>query len=134
MCYTTFEVTRRVLALALNYSSKINKIRSFALSLIFVGFGVMYVGIMLKNVEWLMVIFFILGLLCIVFSTAVYFWIGMLSTRAVQIVCPSCGKPTKMLGRVDACMHCKQPLTMDKELAGKDFDEKYNSKDYRKKQ
>ncbi len=92
----------------------------------------MYVGIIFKQVEWLMVILFILGLLCIVFSTVVYFWIGMLSTRAVQIICPSCEKATKVLGRVDACMHCKQPLTLDKNLEGQEFDEKYNSKDYRK--
>ncbi|MCT2534359.1 YgzB family protein [Aquibacillus koreensis] len=117
---------------ALNYSNKINKIRTFALSLIFIGFGVMYLGILVKNVAWLMVIFFILGLLCIVFSTVVYFWIGLLSTRAIQIICPSCEKPTKLLGRVDACMHCKQPLTMDKNLEGVEFDEKYNSKEYRK--
>ncbi|WP_407652034.1 YgzB family protein [Aquibacillus koreensis] len=118
--------------MALNYSNKINKIRTFALSLIFIGFGVMYLGILVKNVAWLMVIFFILGLLCIVFSTVVYFWIGLLSTRAIQIICPSCEKPTKLLGRVDACMHCKQPLTMDKNLEGVEFDEKYNSKEYRK--
>ncbi|WP_053217140.1 YgzB family protein [Virgibacillus senegalensis] len=118
--------------MALNYSNKINKIRTFALSLIFIGFGVMYLGILTKKIEWLMAIFFILGLLCIIFSTVVYFWIGMLSTRARQIVCPSCNKPTKMLGRVDACMHCNQPLTIDKNLEGKEFDEKYNSKEYRK--
>lgn len=114
------------------YSSKINKIRSFALFLIFGGIAVMYVGLLVKNIEWLMVLFFILGLLFIVASTVVYFWIGMLSTRAVPIICPNCEKPTKMLGRVDACMHCKQPLTLDKELEGKEFDEKYNSRHYRK--
>lgn len=114
------------------YSSKINKIRTFALSLIFIGMIVMYGGILTKNIPWLMVTFFVLGLLCIVFSTVVYFWIGMLSTRAVPIVCPTCEKPTKMLGRVDACMHCKQPLTLDKELEGKEFDEKYNKRKYRR--
>lgn len=116
----------------LNYSNKINKIRTFALSLIFIGFGVMYIGILAKQIAWLMATLFLLGLLCIVFSTVVYFWIGLLSTRAVQIVCPACDKPTKILGRVDACMHCKQPLTLDKDLEGKEFDEKYNSKQYRK--
>lgn len=114
------------------YSSKINKIRTFALSLIFIGMIVMYGGILTKNIPWLMVTFFVLGLLCILFSTVVYFWIGMLSTRAVPIVCPTCEKPTKMLGRVDACMHCKQPLTLDKELEGKEFDEKYNKRKYRR--
>ncbi|HLR22762.1 MAG TPA: YgzB family protein [Pseudogracilibacillus sp.] len=114
------------------YSSKINKIRSFALSLIFVGFIVMYGGIFTKNIPWLMGIFFTLGVLFIILSCIVYFWIGMLSTKAVPIVCPSCEKPTKMLGRVDACMHCKQPLTMDKNLEGKEFDEKYNKRKYRR--
>ncbi|GIO27835.1 YgzB family protein [Ornithinibacillus bavariensis] len=114
------------------YSSKINKIRSFALILVFAGILLMYVGLLLKKVEWVMVLFFILGVISIVLSTVVYFWIGMLSTKAIPIVCPSCNKPTKMLGRVDACMHCKQPLTLDKELEGKEFDEKYNSRKYRR--
>ncbi|WP_284141588.1 MULTISPECIES: YgzB family protein [unclassified Virgibacillus] len=110
------------------YSSKINKIRSFALILIFAGIGIMYLGIMAKKIEWLMLLLFLIGVLCIVFSTVVYLWIGTLSLRAVPVVCPSCQQPTKMLGRVDACMHCKQPLTLDKALEGKEFDEKYNSK------
>lgn len=115
------------------YKSKINRIRTFALSLIFIGFIVMYIGILVKKIPWLMVTFFILGVLFIIFSTIVYFWIGMLSTRAVPIVCPSCEKPTKMLGVVDACMHCKQPLTLDKDLEGLEFDEKYNKRKYRRK-
>ena len=114
------------------YSSKINKIRTFALSLIFIGILVMYVGILVKKIPWLMFTFFSIGVLFVLLSTVVYLWIGLLSTRAVHIICPSCEKPTKMLGRVDACMHCKQPLTMDKELEGKEFDEKYNSAKYRK--
>jgi hypothetical protein len=110
------------------YSSKINKIRTFALSLIFIGFIVMYGGIFFRNSPIIMTIFMILGLLCIVASTAVYFWIGMLSTRTVQVVCPNCGKPTKILGRVDICMHCNEPLTLDRNLEGKQFDESYNRK------
>src|SRR5690625_2764884 len=106
------------------YSSKINKIRSFALILIFVGFAFMYGGILAKKIEWLMFLLFIIGVLSILLSTAVYFWIGLLSTRAIPVICTNCEKPTKMLGRVDACMHCKQPLTLDKELEGKEFDEK----------
>ncbi|MFD1040096.1 YgzB family protein [Virgibacillus byunsanensis] len=114
------------------YSSKINKIRSFALILIFVGIAIMYGGILVKQIEWLMATFFILGVLFIVSSTVVYFWIGLLSTRAVSIICPNCEKPTKMLGRVDGCMHCKQPLTLDKDLEGEEFDEKYNTRKYRR--
>lgn len=114
------------------YSSKINKIRTFALSLVFIGIIVMYIGILFKKIPWLMFSFFILGVLFVLFSTVVYLWIGMLSTRAVPIICPNCEKPTKMLGRVDACMHCKEPLTLDKSLEGKEFDEKYNSARYRR--
>lgn len=114
------------------YSSKINKIRSFALILIFVGILFMYGGILTKRFEWLMVTFFVIGVLFVVLSCVVYFWIGMLSTKAVPIVCPNCEKPTKMLGRVDACMHCKQTLTLDKDLEGEEFDEKYNKRRYRK--
>ncbi|MGM8363836.1 YgzB family protein [Virgibacillus sp. W0181] len=114
------------------YSSKINKIRAFALILIFAGIAIMYLGLLSKKIEWLMVLFFIIGVLFVLASTVVYLWIGMLSVKAIPIICPNCEKPTKMLGRVDACMHCKQPLTMDKDLEGKDFDEKYNTRKYRK--
>lgn len=114
------------------YSSKINKIRSFALILIFVGFAFMYGGLLTKKIEWLMFLLFIVGVLFIILSCVVYFWIGMLSTKAIPITCPNCDQPTKMLGRVDACMHCKQPLTLDKDLEGKEFDEKYNTRRYKR--
>jgi len=120
------------MAKQLVYSNKINKIRSFALILVFAGIALMYVGILVKKIPWLMAVFFILGVLSVVFSCVVYLWIGTLSIKAVPVICPNCEKPTKMLGRVDACMHCKQPLTMDRELEGKEFDEKYNSKKYAK--
>lgn len=110
------------------YSSKINKIRTFALSLIFIGFLVMYLGIVFKSQPIIMTIFMLLGLLFIVASTGVYFWIGMLSTKTVQVICPNCNKPTKILGRVDICMHCNESLTLDRNLEGKEFDEKYNLK------
>lgn len=116
------------------YSNKINKIRSFALSLVFIGIGIMYIGLLAKKIPWLMFTLFILGVIFVLLSTVVYFWIGLLSTRTISIICPSCDKPTKMLGRVDACMHCSQPLTLDKELEGKEFDEKYNSKKLQRKE
>ncbi|KGP89807.1 hypothetical protein N780_16745 [Pontibacillus chungwhensis BH030062] len=118
--------------MGVKYSNKINKIRTFALSLVFIGFGIMYVGLLFKDKMWLMSIFMILGLLSVTLSTVVYFWIGMLSTKTIKVVCPNCGKPTKLLGRVDACMHCNEPLTLDKDLEGKEFDERYNSKRYQK--
>ncbi|KMK74922.1 YgzB family protein [Alkalihalobacillus pseudalcaliphilus] len=114
--------------MALKYTNKINKIRTFALSLVFIGILVMYLGLIFKSTPIVMMILMMIGFLGIIASTLVYFWIGMLSTKTIQVTCPSCEKPTKVLGRVDACMHCSQPLTMDKSLEGKDFDEKYNNK------
>lgn len=110
------------------YKSKINKIRSFALSLIFIGFIVMYGAIFFREHQWLVIIFMTLGLLCILFSTFVYGWIGFLSTRAVVVECPNCKKHTKVLGRVDMCMYCNEPLTLDPTLQGKEFDQSYNNK------
>ncbi|KPN95716.1 YgzB family protein [Lysinibacillus sp. ZYM-1] len=110
------------------YKSKINKIRSFALALIFFGFIVMYGGIFFKNSPILVLIFMTLGVLCIIGSTVVYAWIGLLSTRAVQVECPNCHKHTKVLGRVDMCMYCNEPLTLDPTLVGKEFDQSYNHK------
>ncbi|MBB4825349.1 putative RNA-binding Zn-ribbon protein involved in translation (DUF1610 family) [Sporosarcina luteola] len=108
------------------YKNKINRIRSFALSLVFIGFVIMYFGIFFKNHPFVMLTFMVIGVLAILASTVVYAWIGTLSTRAVQIVCPNCGKQTKMLGRVDMCGHCREPLTLDPTLEGKEFDESYN--------
>ena len=110
------------------YSNKINKIRSFALGLIFVGFVIMYGGIFFRESPIVMLIFISLGMLALMFSMVVYFLIGMLSTKAVVVNCPNCEKPTKILGRVDMCMHCREPLTLDPNLEGKEFDENYNKK------
>lgn len=114
--------------MAIKYSNKINKIRTFALSLVFIGILIMYIGIFFRGNTIIMTLAMLIGFLAVISSTVVYFFIGMLSTRAVPVECPSCGKQTKVLGRVDACMHCNQPLTVDKSLEGLDFDEKYNSK------
>ncbi|GIO24882.1 YgzB family protein [Oceanobacillus sp. J11TS1] len=119
------------MAQQVTYSSKINKIRTFALILVFAGILIMYGGIMVRRIEWLMLTLFILGVLMIILSCVVYIWIGTLSLRAVPVICPNCEKPTKMLGRVDACMHCKEPLTLDKNLEGKEFDERFNNRKFR---
>lgn len=91
-------------------SGKLNKIRTFALLLIFVGLGVMYIGFLWKS---LMALFFILGMLFVLGSVGIYFWIGILSTHSVRVNCPSCGKVTKILGKKDECMHCKAILSLD---------------------
>lgn len=95
---------------------KINTIRTFALGLVFGGLLVTY-GVFLVETMWAMTLFMTVGLLMVVASTVVYFCIGLLSTKAVQIICPNCEKHTKMLGKVDECMHCKQKLTLDQNLA-----------------
>lgn len=110
------------------YSNKINKIRSFALALIFIGFVVMYGAIFFRENQMLVLFFMSLGLICIFGSVVVYGWIGMLSTRAVLVECPNCNKWTKVLGRVDICTHCNEALTLDPELEGKDFNQDYNNK------
>ncbi|TDQ33735.1 YgzB family protein [Aureibacillus halotolerans] len=112
------------------FKNKINKIRTFALSLVFIGIAVMYIGLLFKGSQIAMAAFMLLGVIFVLMSTGVYFWVGMLSTKAIQVTCPECGKWTKMLGRVDACMHCSQPLTMDKALEGKDFDVSYNRRSH----
>lgn len=108
------------------YKNKINRIRTIALALVFLGVVIMYVGIFFRKYEIIMLIFMFLGVLAIISSTIIYAWIGSLSTKAAQIICPNCGGQTKMLGRVDMCGHCREPLTLDPELEGKEFDVVYN--------
>jgi hypothetical protein len=91
-------------------SGKLNKIRTFALILIFAGVGVMYLGFVLPSV---MAVFVGLGMLFILASVAIYFWIGLLSTQAPVVICPECNKETKVLGKKDQCMHCKAILSLD---------------------
>ncbi len=112
-------------------TSKINRIRSFALSLIFLGMIIMYVGVFFFyyfKSQIVFSIFLVLGMLALGFSFVVYFWIGMLSSRTIQIKCPNCDQYTKMLGRADICANCNQPLTLDKNLEGKAFNQDYNNK------
>ncbi|WP_252314080.1 YgzB family protein [Sinobaca sp. H24] len=114
--------------MALKASNKINRIRTFALSLVFVGIFIMYIGIFFRTSPIIMTIAMILGFIFVISSSVVYFWIGMISTSTVQVTCPNCNKATKILGRVDACMYCDEPLTLDKTLEGKEFDSAYNRK------
>jgi Zn-dependent protease with chaperone function len=95
---------------------KINTIRTFALGLVFGGMIVMY-GSFLVESSIAMAFFMILGLIMVLASTVVYFWIGFLSTKAVYVTCPNCSKKTKMLGKLDECMYCKQQLTLDRNMA-----------------
>lgn len=110
------------------YFSKINKIRIFVLSLVFVGFIIMYIGIFFKEFVLLFSLFMIFGFLFIGFSMVVYFWIGMFLIKVVCVICLVCVKEIKVLGRVDMCMYCRELLILDKGLEGKEFDEFYNKK------
>ncbi|MDF2668599.1 MAG: hypothetical protein K0R67_905, partial [Paenibacillus sp.] len=64
-------------------------------------------------------IFMVLGMFVMLGSVAIYFWAGMLSTSAVSLDCPECGRRTKMLGKTDRCMFCKTVLTFDPAYAEK---------------
>lgn len=108
--------------------SKIHKIRTLALLLVFAGFILMYVGLLFRNQPIVMTVFMMIGLLSCVASAIIYFLIGMLSIKAVKVICPSCNKVTKILGRVDICMYCDEALTLDKNLEGLEFDKAYNRK------
>ncbi|SDJ12179.1 DUF2614 family zinc ribbon-containing protein [Natribacillus halophilus] len=111
--------------------AKINRIRTFAMALIFIGIFIMYIAIFVfSGSPILMSIAMIIGFLSVMSSTLVYLWIGMKSTKTVRVQCPNCEKHTKILGRVDACMHCNEPLTLDKELEGKELDARYNRKNF----
>ncbi|RAL24305.1 DUF2614 family zinc ribbon-containing protein [Thermoflavimicrobium daqui] len=102
--------TKRKPKLAFLLSGKLNKIRTFALFLIFLGLGVMYIGFLFPS---LMQLFFILGMLWVLASVGIYFWTGTLSLQSLKVNCPVCGKHTKVLGRRDECMHCGSILSVD---------------------
>ncbi|GIO43214.1 YgzB family protein [Paenibacillus apis] len=109
-------------------SSKINEFRLWGLLLTMGGMGLMILGTA-GIVFWGQAgkvaagIGLVIGLILMLGSLAIYFWAGMLSTSAVQLDCPECGKLTKMLGKTDRCMFCKTILTLDREQATVTADE-----------
>jgi hypothetical protein len=107
-------------------SSKVNRFRNFALILVFVGVAIMYLALLFRGYPYVSITFMIIGFIAVILSSGVYLWVGMLSVKVVQVICPNCGHPTKVLGRVDLCMSCNEPLTLDPDLEGKPFDKKYN--------
>jgi hypothetical protein len=104
-------------------SSNVNEFRLWGLALTMGGLLIMIIGMAGIVFDWgtigriIAAIFLVLGLLSVMVSMGIYFWAGMLSTSAVVIECPECGKPTKMIGKTDRCMFCKTILTLDAELA-----------------
>lgn len=106
-------------------SSKINEFRLWGLLLIMGGMGIMILGtagILLwgHRGQIFSSIFLVLGMFSMLASVGVYFWAGMLSTSAVILQCPECGKSTKLLGKTDRCMFCKTILSLDPAHAPKE--------------
>ena len=114
-------------------NSKINRIRGWALALVFIGMIIMYIGVFFRQYPIVFSIFLIIGFFPIILSFIVYFWIGMLSTKTIQVKCPHCEHYTKMLGRADICSNCNEAITIDPELDGKEFNEDYNNRRKREK-
>ena len=103
-------------------SSKLNEVRLWGLLLTLIGMGIMILGtaaILLwgdsgRAVTYL---FLLIGMLFMLGSLVVYFWAGMMSTSALTLDCPECGKRTKLIGKTDRCMFCKTVLTLDERYA-----------------
>lgn len=99
-------------------SSKINEFRLWGLILTLAGMALMILGtagLLLwgESGRIIMIIFVILGMFTMLGSVVIYFWAGILSTSAVSLQCPECGKQTKILGKMDRCMFCKTILSLD---------------------
>ncbi|MGZ9587326.1 YgzB family protein [Paenibacillus marinisediminis] len=99
-------------------SSKINEFRLWGLVLTMAGMGLMILGTS-GIVMWgisarpIAAIFMAIGMIVLLGSVGIYFWAGMLSTSALMLQCPECGRQTKILGRTDRCMFCRTVLTLD---------------------
>lgn len=121
------------------FSGKLNKYRNLALGLVFLGFIIMYVGyaafagwfgsLFEQNIT-LFGTMLIIGFFSLIGSSFMYMWIGMLSTKAVQVQCPKCSKVTKIVGLRDECMYCKQQLSIDpKDAPTNDVDDEVEVED-----
>jgi len=114
---------RKVGKTVLFKTSKINEFRLWGLLLTLAGMGLMILGLAGIVFDWgsvgkvIAAAFATIGMISMLGSVVVYFSAGMLSTSAVTIECPECGKMTKMLGKTDRCMFCKTILTFDPALA-----------------
>lgn len=103
-------------------SSKINEFRLWGLLLTLFGMGTMILGTV-AIILWgdigkvIAYIFLVIGMLLMLGSMGIYFWAGMMSTSAVSLDCPECGRRTKMIGKTDRCMFCKTILTTDEQYA-----------------
>ncbi|TCP53810.1 zinc ribbon protein [Tumebacillus sp. BK434] len=83
---------------------KLNRLRNWALGLIFLAFIVMYIGVF---VPVLMPYLLIIGIIMILISVFIYFRVGAMSMQIPTLECPHCHKKTKVLGVEDGCMYCQ---------------------------
>lgn len=107
-------------------TNKIKRIRGYALALIFAGMIIMYLGVFFRETPWLFGLFIFIGFIPMILSFVIYFWVGLVSTRTITVQCPNCENYTKILGKVDYCQICKEPLTIDRDLEGETFNIDYN--------
>jgi len=104
-------------------TSKVNEFRLWGLMLTMGGMMLMIIGLAGIVFQWgtfgrvFAVIFMAFGALAMIGSMAVYFAAGMLSTSAIVLECPECGKATKMIGKTDRCMFCRTQLSLEPEPA-----------------
>lgn len=109
-------------------SSKVNEFRLWGLLLTMGGMLLMIIGLAGIVFKWgvagqiMAGVFMVIGMISMLVSMAIYFMAGMMSTSAVSLECPECGKQTKVLGTTDRCMFCKTLLTMDPQYAPKETD------------
>lgn len=99
-------------------SSKINEFRLWGLVLTLGGMGLMILGtsgIVMwgQSAKPFAAVFMAIGMIVLLGSVGIYFWAGMLSTSAVMLQCPECGRQTKILGKTDRCMFCRTVLTLN---------------------
>ncbi|MEF3306442.1 DUF2614 family zinc ribbon-containing protein [Paenibacillus sp. GYB003] len=100
-------------------SSKVNEFRLWGLLLTMGGMALMIVGLAGIVFNWGQIgkifaaVFMVIGMISMLGSMAIYFFAGMMSTSAVSLECPECGKMTKMIGKTDRCMFCKTILSFD---------------------
>lgn len=103
--------------------SKISRLRTWGLALVFIGMLVMNLGLagvvfdFGKLGEYAGYFFLIIGLIMVLSSMAIYFYAGMISTSAEVVYCPRCGKATKIVGITDHCMYCHTTLSFDPKYA-----------------
>lgn len=114
-------------------TNKIKRIRGYALVMVFAGLIIMYLGVFFREIPWLFGLFILIGFIPMLLSVVIYFWVGIISAKVITVQCPNCERPTRILGRVDYCYFCKEPLTVDRELEGEEFNLDYNVKHRRDK-